>query len=280
MKPLQLLLVSFRENWRDSLLESLHSAGYVFKIKEVANKKEALQACNQSRYDALITSCCLPDGPSGDLVLVLGNTMPCLVIRDGCTPGSSAAKVPFPTQGAHLPPSAKQPQAWINLLEKTIRQWESAVATRINKGHWNQRMIFDKAAVRCASELHYKSENSIDNVLGVMLEVLEVSRVYIREALAENSRSSRFVHEKSALGQIPTLGPYKSVHEVLLSEANGSKRYLGIEDTITRRTWNQGEADLVSTVADLLSARPDEKIRPTSGWYTNILRSSPLFMAS
>ena len=277
MKPLQLLLVSLREDWRDSLLESLNGAGYNFKIKEVRNKKEALLACNQSRYDALVTSCCLPDGSSADLVGVLAYIMPCLMLRDGCIPSPSASPLPSSIQAAHLPPSAKKPGDWISLLEKTILQWESATATHIAKGYLNQRMLFDKAAVRCASELRFQSENSIDNVLGVMLEVLEVSRVYIREALPENSRSSRFVHEKSALGQMPALGPYRSVHEVLLSDSDGSRRYLGIEDTIAQRTWNRGEADLLSTVASLLNARPEHKTRPASGWFDNIIQGNSRF---
>lgn len=279
MKPLHLLLVSLRETWRDSLLDSLSSAGYIFKVKEVMNKKEALQACNHARYDALITSCCLPDGASADLVRVLGNAMPCLMLRDGCPP-DSIGKALFPAQAAQIPPPAKQPQAWVKLLEKTIRQWESAATNRINQGRQNQHMLFNKAVVRCASELHYHSENSIDNVLGVMLDVLEVSRVYIREALPGKHHPSRLVHEISASGQMPALGPHRSVHEVLLSESNGSERYLGIEDTVMRRTWNRGEADLMSTVATLLNAAPEGMTRPASGWLNNILRGNTVFMAS
>lgn len=280
MKPLHLLLVSFRDNWRDSLTDSLYSSGYVFKVKEVANKKEALKACNQARYDALITSCSLPDGSPNDLVLALGDTMPCLVLRDDCSLGASASAAPFATQLPQMPPPLHQPRAWIKLLEDTIRQWKDDMATRIDKNHRNQHILYHRAASLCAHELHYRPQNSIEKVLEIVLEVLEVSRVYIREALPENYRPSQFVQEVSASGQMPALGPHRSVHEVLVSESNGTRRYLGVEDTLRPRTWNQRETELVDTVATLLGATQEEKRRPASGWFNALMGSSPFIMAS
>lgn len=280
MKPLQLLLVCLRENWRESLTDSLYSAGYVFKVKVVANKKEALKACNQARYDALVTSCSLPDGSPNDLVLVLGHTMPCLILRDGCSPDTSTSATHFPTQLPQIPPPPRQPKAWIKMLEDTIRQWERVMATHIDKDYRNQHMLYNRAAGLCAHELHHRSENSIKNVLSIVLEVLGASRVYIREAFPESYHTSQLVQEAAAWGQIPALGPYRSVYEVLVSESNGAKRFLGVEDTLTPRTWNQRETELVNTVATLLRATHEEKFRPASGWFDGNPGSSPLFMVS
>lgn len=74
--------------------------------------------------------------------------------------------------------------------------------------------------------------------------VLSVTRVYIWEALSENYRSSRFLHEISAAGQVPYLGPHRSVHEVFISQSNGCKRYLGVENTLTRHTGNPRETEI------------------------------------
>jgi hypothetical protein len=166
------------------------------------------------------------------------------------------------------------------MLENTIHHWENRMTSRIDRDHRNKCILYHKAAGLCARELHYRPDNSVKNVLEIVLEVLEVSRVYIREVLPENYRPTRFIHEVSALGQMPALGPYCSVHEVLLSESNGSRRYLGIEDTLTRRTWNQQETDLVNTVATLLRATQEGKSRPASGWFNRILGGNLLHIAS
>lgn len=280
MKPFHLLLVSLRENWRDSLTDSLHSSGYVFKIKEVADKKEAIRACSQARYDALVTSCSLPDGSPNDLVLVLGSAIPCLVLRDGCPPGTAISRAIFTTLLPQTPPPADQSTAWIEMLESTIRQWENAMATRIDQDHHSEHMLYHKAAKLCFDELHFSTENRIDNVLRIVIGVLNVSRVYIREALPENSRSSRFMHEISAAGQVPYLGPQRSVHEVFLSEYNGCKRYLGVEDTLTRRTWNPRETELVDTVATFLRTTREVRTHTAASWLNGIPGGSRLVMAS
>ncbi|MPR35311.1 hypothetical protein [Salmonirosea aquatica] len=280
MKPLQLLLVSLRPDWCESLSKSLYSAGYAYKIKEVGNKKEALRACNQSKYDALITCCCLPDGSPTDLVQVLGNTMPCLVIRDGCPAGTATDTPSFSTLEVQPPPATHQPRAWVGLVENTIRRWENAMAAQLDKQTGNQRKLYDKAANLCANELQNISNNTPENVLEIILEVLEVSRVYIRDTISENFRASPFVHEVTASGQMPDLGPYRSVYEVALSESDGSKRYLGVEDTITPRTWNKGEAELLSTVATLLKASHEHKTRSGTSWLHGLMGSNSVSMAS
>lgn len=280
MKPFHLLLVCLRENWRDSLTDSLQSSGYVFRIKEVADKREALRACSQARYDALVTSCSLPDGSPNDLVLVLGNTIPCLVLRDGCHLGTSSSQAIFTNQLPQAPPPAHPSTAWVEMLEGTIRQWENAMVTRLDQDYQREHLLYHKAAKLCFDELHYSTENSIDNVLRIVMGVLNVSRVYIREAFTENYRSSRFVHELSAAGQVPYLGPHRSVHEVFLSESNGCKRYLGIEDTLTRRTWNPLETELVYTVATFLRTTREVRTHAASSWLNGVAAGSQLFMAS
>ena len=277
MQPFHLLLVSLRPDWRDSLTDSLRSSGYVLKLKEVADKKEALKACNHARYDALVTSCSLPDGSPNDLVLVLGSAMPCLVLRDGCHPGPSVGTATFANQ---LPPPVHQPDAWLAMLESTIRQWEGTLAARMDKDRHSEYLFFHKVAELCLSELHSASEKSIENVLRIVLGVLEVSRVYIREEPSDHHRSSRFTHEISASGQAAWFGPQGSVHEVLLSECNGHRRYLGVEDALRRRNWNPRETRLVDTVATLLKAPRQEKQHCASGWLIGHPGSGPLYRAS
>lgn len=166
------------------------------------------------------------------------------------------------------------------MLESTIREWENAMATRLDQDHQREHTLYRKAAKLCFDELHFSTENRLDNVLRIVMGVLNVSRVYIRETLSENYCSSRFTHEISAAGQVPYLGPYRSAYEVFLSECNGCKRYLGIEDTLTRRTWNPRETGLVDTVANLLRTAREGRTPVTSSWFNGISGGSRLFMAS
>lgn len=253
MEPLKLLLVSFREEWRSDLMKSLQNSGYVFEIMDVLNKKQALQACYQSKYDILLTSHYLPDGASGDLVQVLGSTIPCLVINDEINPKSDHLRTDQDLQiveKSYL--SMMQPKSWINTLKLVILKWEKSVVNKIAQGHINQRTLFDKVAARCAIELYNSSENRIENALKVILDIMEVSRIYVRNAPRQAKNSSVILHEISAPGEVPSSGLHRSVYEVPIYSKSGQLSFLGVEDTTNLRVWEKAETDLLKTIAALL----------------------------
>ncbi len=254
MEPIKLLLVSFREEWRTNLLESLHFSGYYFEIEDVFNKKQALQACYASKYDIVITSHFLPDGSSDDLVKVLGSIIPCLVIKDEghlkMEPTDAENELNYIERCYH---TLRHPMAWITTLKQVMIKWEKSVAGKIAQGRKNQRQLFDKVAARCAHELYHSTENRIENALKVILEIMQVSRVYIRDTPSPINLASSYIHEISAPGQSLPMGPYHSVFEVPIIGLNGQRSYLGVEDTTNQRVWEKAETDLLKTIATLLT---------------------------
>lgn len=246
--------MSFREEWRTNLLESLDYSGYHFEIEDVINKKQALQACYASKYDIVITSHFLPDGSSDDLVKVLGSIIPCLVIKDECPLKTETTEpendLNYIERCYH---NLRHPMAWITTLKQVMIKWEKSVAGKIAQGRKNQRLLFDKVAARCAHELYHSTENRIENALKVILEIMEVSRVYIRDNPSPKDFASNYIHEISAPGQGLTMGPYHSVFEVPITGINGQKSFLGVEDTTNQRVWEKAETDLLKTIATLLT---------------------------
>lgn len=254
MEPIKLLLVSFRDEWRKNLLESLQFAGYSYVINDVPNKKQALQACYGSKYDIIITSNLLPDGSSNDLVQVLGSIIPCLVIQDDCALKMIDTVIENELnyiERCYL--TLKQPIAWVSTLKQVMVKWEKSVARKIAQGRKNQRILFDKVAARCAIELHDSTENRVENVLKVVLDIMEVSRVYIRNNPNTSEFTSNYIHEISAPGQTHPMGPFRSVFEVPIIGINGQNCYLGVEDTTNHRVWEKAETDLLKTIASLLT---------------------------
>jgi hypothetical protein len=254
MEPLKLLLVSFREEWHNSLIQSLLASGYSFEVHHVSTKKQALFACYQSKYDILITNYQLPDGSSKDLVQVLGDTVACLVVSEDSTFFKIKAQLDQQyTEKSYR--SLRHPKAWISTLKQVLTKWEKSVASRIVQGCHNRRLLFHKVAARCAEELYHPTENRVENALKVILDILEVSRIYVRDL---PTGSSMVAYEISAPGQQHSSGPFSSVYEVPIRQADGGVSYLGVEDTIKQRVWDKAEIDLLKTVASLLRQNPEE----------------------
>lgn len=254
MEPLKLLLVCFRNEWKNNLLESLHQSGYYFEIVNVFTKKEAIQACYASKYDIVISSHILPDGSSDDLVQVLGSILPCLVIKDEPllkTEPTEPQKELNYIERCYS--TLRYPMAWVITLRQVIIKWEKSVAGKIAQGRKSQRILFDKVAARCARELYYSTENRIENALKVLLDIMEVSRVYIRDIPTHKNYCSTIVHQILAPGQNSSFGPYRSVYEVPILSSNGHSTFLGVEDTTNPREWEKAETDLLKTIASLLT---------------------------
>ncbi len=267
MEPLKLLLVSFPSAWSLSLSHSLQAAGYTFEFQHVPTKKQALLACCQSKYDILITSHRLPDGPSKDLVQALGSTVACLVISESTpfvAPSHSALSY---TEKSYQ--SLSQPTAWIYTLKQVLAKWEQSVSDKISQTCHDRRLLFDKVAARFASELYQATENRIENALKVILDILEVSRIYVRGISIHKKHPSLVVHEVSAPGQPQFPGPFNSSYEVSIRQANGEVSYLGVVDTLNQRVWDQAETDLLKTVASLLRKNPEE-IRRSIAMYREL----------
>jgi hypothetical protein len=257
MEPLKLLLVSFREEWLAPLNQSLHSLGYTFEIHHAYTKKQALFACYQSKYDILITNHQLPDGASHDLVRALGSTVACLVVSEGC-PLLPFSAQPEPSHTAKSYPYQIHTTSWIATLKQVLAQWEKSVAEQIARRYQARRSLFAKVTARCAEELHHTTENRVENALKVILDIMEISRIYVREVPVSQRAVSRVVHELSVPGQAYLSGPFSSVFEVPIQKTSEGMIFLGVEDTLNQREWDSTETDFLKTVASLLRKKPEE----------------------
>ncbi len=256
MEPLKILLVALRENCQNSLTQSLLSSEYKFEVHQVSTKKQALFACYHSKYDILITNHQLPDGSYKDLVQVLGSTIACLVVSEKSsliTPKASPEQQYVEKSYGSL----MQTRDWIFTLKQVLAKWEKSVASSIVQGSRNRLLLFDKVAARCAEELYKSTENRIENALKVILDILEVSRIYVRDHPEHTANTSMVVHEISAPGQYHYPGPFSSICEVPIRQAGEEVSYLGVEDTIRQRIWDKAEIDLLKTVASLLRENPE-----------------------
>ncbi|GAB2786466.1 hypothetical protein GCM10027275_33700 [Rhabdobacter roseus] len=173
MEPLRLLTVSLHEKWQRTVEQSLGAAGYPYHFVHVASKQQALLACYQSRFDVLIANSTLPDGPVTDLVGVLGHSLPCVIMNDykqGTFPLSGTAKYHV------VDPQQVQ---WAVALQEAVRKWDTQAQVSINQHYQSDRTLYEKVLERCTDELTTRSGQAIKNVLGVLVEVLGVSRAYL-----------------------------------------------------------------------------------------------------
>ncbi len=229
MKSLQLLLVSIPNTWRDTLTKSLQASGYPFDISEAEDKRDALRACSQYKFDLLIANHQLPDGSPKDLVNVLSGSMASLVLYRN-----------------------HAPESWIAILGQTLDDWKNHVQGKAQISLQNQQRRYATAIERCAHELQTLPTHAVDRTLRVVLDVMEVSRVYIRETPVDGISLPRVTHEVAAPGHLPILGSRRSAYEVSVQRADGRVLHLGVEDITHQRLWSQFEIDLIQTVAHLL----------------------------
>ncbi len=227
MKTLHLLLVAIPGPVHASLIQSLTQSNYQIKATEVPDKRQALVACSQFRFEILIASHKLPDGHAGDLINVLNGSMACLILESGNIPAD-----------------------WVKTLSLTLDDWKSKVEGRTRQHLQFQQLRHESALERCVQEL--KAGATFDNALKVVLDVMEISRVYIRETPADQVGPPVITHEIAAPGHLPLLGSRRSAYEVSVQRAGGRMFHLGIEDVTHQRQWSKSETDFVQAIAYLL----------------------------
>lgn len=180
MEPLQLLVVSLKGKSQTLIENSLAEANYRFDITHADSKQNALQACGEKKFDILISNCKLSDGPVTDLVSVLGDLLPCLVMAEGKCPFTAESILFIPETNYYI--SCSESISWLTHLENTMAIWENAAKERIALFDQNYNTLFETALLRCAEELspgNESPENAVINTLDLLREVLDISRVYI-----------------------------------------------------------------------------------------------------
>ena len=182
MKPLNLLIVSIRNEWLGLLEDSLSYAGYQFQIKQVNSKQSAIKAFHESKYDLLISNCVLPDGKITDLANVLGSQLPCLVMTEGHCPVTAERVLAVTETNYYINCSNKL--GWIPALENTLAKWHKTAQQKIDQHNQSHDNLYKKVLIRCEELLAATGNNTtphetIDSVFELLLEVMDLSRIYL-----------------------------------------------------------------------------------------------------
>ncbi|TDE17492.1 GAF domain-containing protein [Dyadobacter psychrotolerans] len=206
MEPLNLLIVAIRQDWQPLISESLSKAGYQFQAKKVDTKQQALEACHQSKFDLVISNCTLPDGQVADLVSVLGRLSPCLVMAEGHCPATSEKALSLLATEFYI--TSSEQSSWLSAMETTLSKWKSNAEQKIEKIHQDSSSLHKKVLAICEEELsaetltEKQADHSIANVFTIILEALDLSRIYLykRKALPGGEETIVQQSEVSAPG--------------------------------------------------------------------------------
>jgi len=183
MEPLHLLVVAIRQDWQPLISESLVKAGYQFQARKVDSKQQALEAFHQAKFDLVISNCTLPDGDVADLVSVLGRLSPCLVMAEGHCPTSSEKALSLLATDFYI--TSSEQSSWLSAMETTLSKWKSNAEQNIEKIHQSSTSLHRKVLAICEEELSgqsisdKQSDRSISNVFTIILEALDLSRIYL-----------------------------------------------------------------------------------------------------
>ncbi|REA64212.1 hypothetical protein DSL64_01265 [Dyadobacter luteus] len=183
MEPLNLLIVAIRQDWQPLISESLSNAGYQFQATKVGSKQQALAACHQSKFDLIISNCTLPDGQVADLMSVLGKLSPCLVMAEGHCPTTSEKALSLLATDFYI--TSSEQSSWLSAMEHTLSKWKSNARQNIEKIHQNSSSLHRKVLAICEEELSVENldkkqaDHSIANVFTIILEALDLSRIYL-----------------------------------------------------------------------------------------------------
>ncbi|MCF0056217.1 GAF domain-containing protein [Dyadobacter sp. CY356] len=182
MEPLKLLIVSIRNEWQSLIRESLYAAGYIYNIQIAPTKQLALLACYHDKFDLVISNCTLPDGQVSDLVSVLGNHIPCLVMAEGVCPVNADKALSILATNFYITSANKS--SWLEAMETTLAKWQQNAMVRLAQIDQTKQNFHEKVLERCQEELtslNFKSEKDccVMNTLSLLTEALDVSRVYI-----------------------------------------------------------------------------------------------------
>ena len=183
MEPLNLLVVAIRQDWQPLISESLSKAGYQFQASKVDTKQQALEAVHKAKFDLVISNCTLPDGDVADLVSVLGRLSPCLVMAEGHCPTTSEKALALLATDFYI--TSSEQSSWLSAMETTLSKWKSNAEQNIEKIHQNSSSLHKKVLAICEEELsiqtfsNKQSDHSIANVFTIILEALDLSRIYL-----------------------------------------------------------------------------------------------------
>jgi CheY-like chemotaxis protein len=252
--PLQFLFVSISKESRTHLEQSIESLGYQFEIRDVQTKKQALQACYKAKYDILVIKDSLPDGCSSDLTRALSSLMPCLIIQTEATTPENQELIPSDalTDISYLPQN--EYTTWNKYLRSAISKWENSVSQKVNAFQESRRVLYDKVAAECANQLYRRYDNRVENTLRIILEVLQVSKAYIRSGTFTRHLVTDEVHSPG----IHFSDTSESVYEVAIQRPDGQIDYLGVAECLYPRTWQSIEIDLLKSIALLFQENRSE----------------------
>ncbi|CAG4998512.1 hypothetical protein DYBT9275_02015 [Dyadobacter sp. CECT 9275] len=227
MEPLNLLIVAIRTEWKFLISDSLQKAGYTFTETHVSSKQEALEACNYSRYDLVISNCRLPDGDVADLVSVIGKLFPCLVMAEGKCPVNSEKALSLLATDFYI--TSSEQSSWISAVENALSQWKKNAQQNLREQRLKHSTLHKKVLTRVEEELsseeeYEHSDSKISSVLTLLLEVLDLSRIYL---CAKQSPSEG---EPTLLGKTEIVAP--GVKKVTYKDASVSVPYFNRWNTI------------------------------------------------
>ena len=221
MEPLNLLIVAIRKEWKFLISDSLQKAGYIFTETHVSSKQEALEACNYSRYDLVISNCTLPDGDVADLVSVIGKIFPCLVMAEGKCPVNSEKALSLLATDFYI--TSSEQSSWISAVENALSQWKKNAQQNLTEQRLKYSSLHKKVLSRVEEELSSEedeteySDSRISSVLTLLLEVLDLSRIYLYTKLSPADG------EPSLLGKSEVVAP--GVKQVNYKDASVSVPY-------------------------------------------------------
>ncbi len=232
MRPLKLLLVAVGRPSQKSLLHTLRSSGLPYRLTRAADKRAALLACARARFDMLICSQSLPDGSPAELQAVLKGKTAFLTID---------------TEPKYT--------AWHAMLAMALDRWQLDLNCQAKAIADQRTARFRRAEASCALALRSGFSHSVDQVLQVLLEALEASRIYLRESPTLGYCPPATLFNADSPGHFVDAMEAHRAHEVPFRRPDGRLMYLGVEDTTRLRTWQASEMALLGNVAQLLKDR-------------------------
>lgn len=205
MEPLNLLIVAIRESWQPLISDSLTQAGYQFTVQKAESKQQALAACSLTKFDLVISNCTLPDGQVADLLLVLGRLSPCLVMSEGHCPVSSERALSLLATDFYI--TSSEQSSWLSAMETTLSQWKSKAQENIESFQHNSTLLHKKVLAVFEEELstdpatETQANHSISNAFKIILEALDLSRIYLytRKSLPNGEETIVQENEVSAI---------------------------------------------------------------------------------
>ena len=194
MEPLSLLVVAIKKEWQPLIADSLTKAGYSFTVTNVDSKRDALQACHKAKFDLVISNCTLPDGDVADLVSVLGKLLPVLVMAEGHCPYNSERALSLLATDFYI--TSSEQSSWLSAVETALSKWKTNAQRNLNTQQQQHSNLHKKVLARVKEELN---DSGIGSVLTLLLEVMDISRIYLCAKNPLSDGNSELVQKSEAL---------------------------------------------------------------------------------